>query len=580
MPNTFKILTYRAFEPTEILGLKAWYDASTLTGADGSSVSAWLDQSGNEAHMYQSTSAAQPTLQTNELNGRNVVRFDGVDDFMNLTAPFNEIPTNRETASATNNIRFSSTGNYLIYLQRTSPSIFLYKRNGNNFSRISFTSPFSDVVSATWSPNDEYLVISSATTSPFIKIYKRSGDTFTALSDPATIPDGAVYGKIDFSSDGVYLAIPHAGTRRLTIYKRSGDTFTKLSDPTTLPTGTGTGCSFSNNADFLAVGHLNSPRISIYQRSGDVFTKVGDPADLPAADVYGIDFSSNSTYLAICGFSTPKRLIIYKNTSGVFTKLSDPLIDLDGIGFSCEFSNDENFLFFAHAGTRRLTAYSRSGDTFTKLNDPASLPNSQGVGLTLSNNLLAFASTSSPFIQAYTFDGTTLTNLTKLNMFRNVGGASIFAVVKYSGGASSQAAFFASNNTTANPRTYLYQRFSGTNVKYTIAGRRLDADLFQALQSITESTNIFVLHTGVIDYSNSNAFVYLNGSINNSTTSFQTDGLTSNTDSSVIQISNAAIPNYMNGDIAEIIVFNRALTTAEIANVHEYLSRKWGIALA
>lgn len=35
-----------------------------------------------------------------------------------------------------------------------------------------------------------------------------------------------------------------------------------------------------------------------------------------------------------------------------------------------------------------------------------------------------------------------------------------------------------------------------------------------------------------------------------------------------------------NGDIAEIIVYNRALNTSELAQVHKYLSMKWGIALA
>ena len=34
------------------------------------------------------------------------------------------------------------------------------------------------------------------------------------------------------------------------------------------------------------------------------------------------------------------------------------------------------------------------------------------------------------------------------------------------------------------------------------------------------------------------------------------------------------------GDIAEIIVYNRALNTSELAQVHRYLARKWGIQLA
>jgi hypothetical protein len=37
---------------------------------------------------------------------------------------------------------------------------------------------------------------------------------------------------------------------------------------------------------------------------------------------------------------------------------------------------------------------------------------------------------------------------------------------------------------------------------------------------------------------------------------------------------------FLNGDIGEIIVYNRALNTSELAQVHKYLSMKWGITLA
>jgi hypothetical protein len=43
--------------------------------------------------------------------------------------------------------------------------------------------------------------------------------------------------------------------------------------------------------------------------------------------------------------------------------------------------------------------------------------------------------------------------------------------------------------------------------------------------------------------------------------------------------STATVP-FLNGDIAEIIVYNRALNTSELAQVHKYLSMKWGIQLA
>ena len=37
---------------------------------------------------------------------------------------------------------------------------------------------------------------------------------------------------------------------------------------------------------------------------------------------------------------------------------------------------------------------------------------------------------------------------------------------------------------------------------------------------------------------------------------------------------------YWNGDIAEIIVFNRALKTEERQAVEKYLGQKWGIKVA
>jgi len=63
----------------EISNLECWLDASTLSGTDGSSLASWTDLSGN-GNNFSSVNA--PTLQTNEQNGKNVVRFDGVDDVM------------------------------------------------------------------------------------------------------------------------------------------------------------------------------------------------------------------------------------------------------------------------------------------------------------------------------------------------------------------------------------------------------------------------------------------------------------------------------------------------------------------
>ena len=60
----------------------AWYQASALSGTDGSSVPSWVDSSGNGFTASQLISARQPTLQTRELNNQSVVRFDGTNDIL------------------------------------------------------------------------------------------------------------------------------------------------------------------------------------------------------------------------------------------------------------------------------------------------------------------------------------------------------------------------------------------------------------------------------------------------------------------------------------------------------------------
>lgn len=60
---------------------KLWFDASTLLLSDNTPVDTWVDQSGN-GYNATATLTARPLLKTSVLNGKNVVRFDGINDFM------------------------------------------------------------------------------------------------------------------------------------------------------------------------------------------------------------------------------------------------------------------------------------------------------------------------------------------------------------------------------------------------------------------------------------------------------------------------------------------------------------------
>lgn len=76
--------------PKTISGLQLWLDATsglydaTSGGSevitDSSPVARWEDRSGNGIHFTQSTANNRPVLKTSQLNGKNIVSFDGTND--------------------------------------------------------------------------------------------------------------------------------------------------------------------------------------------------------------------------------------------------------------------------------------------------------------------------------------------------------------------------------------------------------------------------------------------------------------------------------------------------------------------
>ena len=62
------------------------YSGASLAAADGA-ISEWRDKSGNARHATQATGVSQPLRKTALKNGRDVVRFDGANDFMQNSVP-------------------------------------------------------------------------------------------------------------------------------------------------------------------------------------------------------------------------------------------------------------------------------------------------------------------------------------------------------------------------------------------------------------------------------------------------------------------------------------------------------------
>lgn len=75
------------FDPRSIGGLQMWFAADRITGlVDGNAVATWSDLSGNGRDATQATEAAKPVYKVDIVNGKPVVRFDGVDDYIETTS--------------------------------------------------------------------------------------------------------------------------------------------------------------------------------------------------------------------------------------------------------------------------------------------------------------------------------------------------------------------------------------------------------------------------------------------------------------------------------------------------------------
>ncbi|WP_339306925.1 WD40 repeat domain-containing protein [Paenibacillus sp. FSL R5-0519] len=279
---------------------------------------------------------------------------------------------------------------------------------------ITYPPSSSSVRSATWSPDDTYLAVSTAFP-PYFAVYKRNGSVFTKLSDPATMPGSSSIGNA-WSPDGTYLSVVLASSPYFIVYKRDGDTLTKLPDAAVLPTSNTRCVAWSPDGTYLALGHNDTPYISIYKRSGDVFTKLSNPSVLPTGVAASVNFDPSGVHLVV-GHGTSPFITIYKRSGDTFTKLSNPSVLPTGLVNASDFSSSGDLLSCAYQTTPYLNVYKVTGDTFEKIPDFADLPTSgaNGVGFMPGTDLMSVGTTNSPYLLTYQRIGDTFKKVNPLS---------------------------------------------------------------------------------------------------------------------------------------------------------------------
>lgn len=129
-------------------------DSSTITIATG--VSQWNDKSGNGRNTTQPNSTQQPLVVTAELNGKNVIRFDGSNDglvydgsfFVNTSYTIYSVLTRRSSSSDNFFMGGSGTStNQNLVIGWATNTTFRYAQYANDIdvTVAGYTSPITDI---------------------------------------------------------------------------------------------------------------------------------------------------------------------------------------------------------------------------------------------------------------------------------------------------------------------------------------------------------------------------------------------------------------------------------------------------
>ena len=175
--------------------LTMWFkaDSSDLAAlSDGDSVSSWTNQA-TPQNVTQGTALRQPTLQTNELNGKPVVRFDGTNDILS-----DGIVTDLNVG--TGDIWFATVGK----MTNTGGASFLFEKGPSAFGlsstkagalsfRLGSQTNIPLMNSGNWTRTDFFMTTASRVSSTCNGFYNGSAADTTGTTNTVSIDNSSVF---------------------------------------------------------------------------------------------------------------------------------------------------------------------------------------------------------------------------------------------------------------------------------------------------------------------------------------------------------------------------------------------------
>ena len=155
---------------------------------------------------------------------------------------------------------------------------------------------------------------------------------------------------------------------------------------------------------------------------------------------------------------------------------------------------------------------------------------------------------------------------------RNTSGATVFLVGKTSIGPGHRTFFVVEKNVVDGDRLSLDAQANTGALE--VNGRRLDSDSYTTYVAPTTAPTTPSTMRLVANYNAATISLAVNGTAAGSS-SWLTTGRTSDTDSTSIRLGNTAGGLGLDGDIFEVLIYNRVLTAGEITTVESYLQAKY-----
>jgi hypothetical protein len=179
------------------------------------------------------------------------------------------------------------------------------------------------------------------------------------------------------------------------------------------------------------------------------------------------------------------------------------------------------------------------------------------------------------------FDGTDdrmdITNANMLAASNNAAGFTAFAYINLSSPSNASRDIYSiSNGVDGTAVRIKFGQRAVTLGEWSMSGRRLDADTAQNLVGNQTQTG-WQLITVVSDWANDDAFIYRGENTEASTTTWLTAGNTSATNALACHVGSApsAGSEFWIGDIAELAVYDNAVSTTDRLNLWAYFQAKY-----